>query len=207
VTTLRTPVRALACATGAFIACAAPAAALSPGRRAQRPPAGPSTWPPAASLRSSLSRSMRSYRVALTHARHRSRHAHLTARGHAVAPAGAPAAVRELVRAANRISHLPYVWGGGHGAWRAAGYDCSGSVGYALHGAHLLARPTTSGSLAGYGRPGPGRWITIYANAGHVYMVVAGLRFDTSARSLAGSRWTRVQRVPAGYQARHPARL
>jgi hypothetical protein len=125
----------------------------------------------------------------------------------AYSPKGAPARVRRLIRAANHIARKPYVWGGGHGTWRAAGYDCSGSVSYALHGAGLLSRAATSGDLAAYGRPGKGRWITIYANGGHAYMMVAGVRYDTSARSSAGSRWTSELRGNGGYVARHPAGL
>ena len=109
--------------------------------------------------------------------------------GTAVAPENAPEAVKRVILAANQIAKFPYKWGGGHGAWRDNGYDCSGSVSFALAGAGLLDRPLTSGLLAGYGRPGPGRWITIYANSGHVFMVVAGLRFDTSGQGRAGTRW------------------
>ena len=131
----------------------------------------------------------------------------LSAHQRAYVPKGAPARVQRLIRAANRIARKPYVWGGGHGTWRAAGYDCSGSVGYALHGAGLLNRAVTSGDLAAYGRSGKGRWITIYANGGHAYMMVAGVRYDTSARSSAGSRWTSALRGSGGYVARHPAGL
>ena len=131
----------------------------------------------------------------------------LSAHHRAYVPKGAPARVRRLISAANHIARKPYVWGGGHGTWRAAGYDCSGSVSYALHGAGLLNRAATSGDLAAYGRPGKGHWITIYANGGHAYMVVAGVRYDTSARSSAGSRWTSALRGSGGYVARHPAGL
>lgn len=142
------------------------------------------------------------------HARRRPvRRLRLSAHGRAFVPRGAPPRVRRLIRSANRIAHASYVWGGGHGSWRAAGYDCSGSVSFALHGAGLLRRPETSGSLAAYGRRGKGRWVTIYANGGHAYMVVAGVRYDTSARSVAGSRWTRALRGNGGFAARHPAGL
>lgn len=139
--------------------------------------------------------------------RHASRVARLTKTGRAIAPPGAPREVRQIIKAGNRIAHLPYVWGGGHGGWKAAGYDCSGSVSYALHGADLLDVPQASGGLAGYGRSGRGRWVTIYANGGHVYMVVAGLRFDTTAFKQGGSRWARDGRGDAGYAVRHPAGL
>ncbi|MGH2801954.1 MAG: hypothetical protein ACRDL4_02780, partial [Thermoleophilaceae bacterium] len=117
--------------------------------------------------------------------------------GTAQAPEDAPEVVKRLILAANQIAKFPYKWGGGHGAWRDDGYDCSGSVSFALAGAGLLDRPLTSGLLASYGAPGPGRWITIYANNGHVFMIVAGLRFDTSGQGRAGTRWQEAVR-PAG---------
>jgi len=135
------------------------------------------------------------------------RHLRLSAHQRAYVPKSAPKRVRRLIRAANHIARKPYVWGGGHGTWRAAGYDCSGSVSYALHGAGLLNRAATSGDLASFGRPGKGHWVTIYANGGHAYMMVAGVRYDTSARSSAGSRWTNALRGSGGYVARHPAGL
>ncbi len=104
----------------------------------------------------------------------------INANGTATAPAGAPRQVQEVVAAANQIIHTPYIWGGGHGSWNSPGYDCSGSVSYALHGAGLLSSPEVSGALETYGDPGPGKWITIYANASHVFMVVAGRAFDTA---------------------------
>jgi cell wall-associated NlpC family hydrolase len=123
--------------------------------------------------------------------------------GTAVAPEGAPEAVKRVILAANLIAKFPYKWGGGHGAWRDNGYDCSGSVSFALAGAGLLDRPLTSGLLAGYGRPGAGRWITIYANGGHVFMIVAGLRFDTSGQGRAGTRWQAAERPTGGFAVRH----
>lgn len=131
----------------------------------------------------------------------------LSAAGRAIVPAGAPRRVRLLIEAGNRIAHKPYVWGGGHGSWQAAGYDCSGSVGYVLHAAGVLDRAVTSGDLASYGKPGRGRWVTIYANGGHTYLVVAGVRFDTTAYKQGGSRWARDARGGAGYVVRHPAGL
>jgi peptidoglycan hydrolase-like protein with peptidoglycan-binding domain len=110
-----------------------------------------------------------------------------------------------IIRAGNRIATTPYVYGGGHGSFSASGYDCSGSVSYALHGGGLLRSPLDSTGFMSYGRPGPGRHITIYANAGHAYMVIKGRRFDTSARSETGSRWSNEMRSSAGYVARHPA--
>jgi len=127
--------------------------------------------------------------------------------GTASAPIEAPPAVQEVVHAGNLISKSPYKWGGGHGRWLDDGYDCSGSVSFALFAGGLLGSPLTSGGLMSWGRPGPGRWVTIYANPGHVYMVVAGLRFDTSGRSRLGSRWQAEMRPTGGYAVRHPPGL
>ena len=128
--------------------------------------------------------------------------------GTAVAPLSAPAVVAAVIQGGNEIARTPYKWGGGHGAWADNGYDCSGSVSFALAGAGLLGAPLTSGELMKYGAPGPGRWITIYANGGHTFMVVAGLRFDTSGRSGArGTRWQPALRSTSGFVARHPAGL
>jgi hypothetical protein len=127
--------------------------------------------------------------------------------GLAVAPAGAPAAVVALIEAGNRIADLPYRYGGGHDAWDDTAYDCSGSVSFALHGADLLDAPLDSGSLARWGLAGAGTWLTIYANASHTYLVVAGLRFDTSGRARAGSRWQAAPRSARGFRVRHPVGL
>ena len=125
--------------------------------------------------------------------------------GTASPPAGAPAEVAAVIVAGDRIASLPYRWGGGHASWEDRGYDCSGSVGYALHGGGLLEESATSGDLMSYGERGPGTWITIYANPDHVYMVVAGLRFDTSGAR--PSRWQAAPRSGAGFAVRHPAGL
>lgn len=102
--------------------------------------------------------------------------------GRALAPPDAPVAVQNAIRAANRIHKKPYIWGGGHKRWKSKGYDCSGAVSYVLHAAGLLSRPLVSGSLAtSWGAPGIGAWITVYANKAHTFMVIAGLRYDTSA--------------------------
>jgi cell wall-associated NlpC family hydrolase len=127
--------------------------------------------------------------------------------GTAVAPLEAPDIVATVIAAGNEIATKPYKWGGGHGAWKDSGYDCSGSVSFALAGAGLLDGPLTSGGLMSYGKPGPGRWITIYANNGHVFMVVAGLRFDTSG-ARGGTRWQPPDgRSYGGFTARHPPGL
>jgi cell wall-associated NlpC family hydrolase len=125
----------------------------------------------------------------------------------AIAPASAPAMVKRVIAAANHIRALPYIWGGGHGRWQDAGYDCSGAVSYALHGGRLLTSPLTSGSFEAFGEAGAGRWITIYANASHAYMVVAGLRFDTAGdTSGTGPRWhpTVAAAATGSYVPRHP---
>jgi cell wall-associated NlpC family hydrolase len=127
--------------------------------------------------------------------------------GLASVPENAPAAVKAAIAAANSIADTPYVWGGGHGSWYSYGYDCSGAVSFALYGGGLLTTPLVSGSLASYGEPGPGRWITIYANAGHTYMTIAGLRWDTAGNpeGVSGPRWHVEPPYPEGFEVRHPA--
>ena len=125
----------------------------------------------------------------------------------AVAPAGAPEQVVAAIDAANRITRKPYKWGGGHGRWRDSGYDCSGTVSYVLHAAGLLDTARDSTGLMTYGERGKGGWITVYANAGHAYMEIAGLRFDTSGRGEEGPRWRPEPRSGRGYVKRHPAEL
>ncbi len=132
--------------------------------------------------------------------------------GRAIPPRNAPREVRRVINAANRIRSKPYVWGGGHGRrWWDRGYDCSGAVGYALHGGGLLEVPMTSGSMEKLGEPGPGHWITVYANGGHVYAVIAGLRWDTAgnARGVSGPRWHKSLRAAARghFVVRHPEGL
>jgi peptidoglycan hydrolase-like protein with peptidoglycan-binding domain len=127
--------------------------------------------------------------------------------GLAVAPASAPEAVKAIIAAGNAIHRKPYEYGGGHGRWNDSGYDCSGSVSYALHGADLLDQALDSSGFMSYGDAGKGQWVTIYGNPGHAYMVVAGLRFDTSARRRTGSRWTTERRSARNYTVRHPEGL
>ena len=133
--------------------------------------------------------------------------ARITSDGRAVAPADAPEAVKEVIAAGNEIATKPYKYGGGHGSWQDSGYDCSGSVSYALHGAGLVRRPMDSGEFARWGRSGRGQWITVYAHGGHVYMMVAGLRFDTSGRQEDGTRWHDTRASREGYAVRHPSGL
>jgi cell wall-associated NlpC family hydrolase len=123
--------------------------------------------------------------------------------GEAIAPDRAPDIVKRVILAGNQIAKFPYKWGGGHGAWRDNGYDCSGSVSFALAGAGLLHSPRTSGGFVEFGEAGPGKWITIYANGGHIFMYVAGLRFDTSGQGRAGTRWQEGDRPTAGFAVRH----
>jgi cell wall-associated NlpC family hydrolase len=129
--------------------------------------------------------------------------AQLLANGDAVAPEQAPQKVADAIEYANRINDLPYKWGGGHSSWKLdKGYDCSGSVSYMLHGAGVLRKsPLDSGSLANWGSKGKGQWITVYANGGHTYAVVAGLRWDTSGG--AGPRWHEDMRSSKGFRIRH----
>ena len=123
------------------------------------------------------------------------------------APAGAPAAVAQVIAAGNAIATLPYIWGGGHGSFQAAGYDCSGSVSYALAAAGLLSSPLDSTGFESWGDPGPGRWITVFANAGHAWMEVAGWRFDTVALAETGTRWAQGGGEFGGFVERHPPGL
>ena len=129
--------------------------------------------------------------------------------GYAAAPADAPVEVQEAVFAANEIVGLPYVYGGGHRSFKSSGYDCSGTVSFALHGGGLLKSPLDSSSFMRWGERGPGAWITVFTNPGHAFTVIAGLRLDTSAAgervsSGKGPRWRGVLRRTRGYRARHP---
>jgi cell wall-associated NlpC family hydrolase len=127
--------------------------------------------------------------------------------GVALPPLEAPEAVRQIIEAGNSIARAPYKWGGGHGKWQDTGYDCSGSVSFALAAAGLLDGPLASGPLMSWGEPGKGKWVTIYTNPGHVYLEVAGIRFDTSGQRVTGSRWQNELRTNAGFLARHPPGL
>jgi cell wall-associated NlpC family hydrolase len=127
--------------------------------------------------------------------------------GRAIPPANAPAAVKKVIAAANKIRTKPYVYGGGHARWWDSGYDCSGAVSFALRGAGLITSPMPSGSLAGWGSAGKGRWITVYANGGHAYAVIAGLRWDTAGvTNGTGPRWHKSLKAQASgpFTARHP---
>ncbi|HEU4943544.1 MAG TPA: hypothetical protein VFT10_00115 [Solirubrobacterales bacterium] len=118
-------------------------------------------------------------------------------------PSAAPPAVQAAIEAANAIATTPYVWGRGHGSFESSGYDCSGAVSYALNGGGFLSSPLDSTGLSTWGEPGPGQWITVYANAGHAWVIIAGLAFDTSGG--AGPRWhSSPVSSPEGFIARHP---
>ena len=131
--------------------------------------------------------------------------------GEATAPPDAPREVQAIVDAANKVASLPYVYGGGHGGGEGlfidSAYDCSGSISFALANAGLIDRPMTSGELANWGEPGQGKWVTIYANAEHAFMVVGGARFDTVGLRQTGSRWQRPFRTVRGFTAVHPPGL
>jgi hypothetical protein len=127
--------------------------------------------------------------------------------GIALPPLEAPEEVKQIIEAGNIIARSPYKWGGGHGKWLDNGYDCSGSVSFALAAAGLLEGPMASGPLMSWGEPGKGKWVTIYTHTGHVFMEVAGVLFDTSNARVTGSRWGNQMRSTSGFVARHPAGL
>jgi cell wall-associated NlpC family hydrolase len=131
--------------------------------------------------------------------------------GLAAAPMSAPAPVQQIVWAGNQIIGLPYIFGGGHASFSSPGYDCSGTVSFALHGASLLATPEDSSEFMGWGSHGVGTWVTIFTNPGHAYMTVAGLRLDTSAAddptSQQGPRWRPLRPANSGFTVRHPTSL
>jgi hypothetical protein len=127
--------------------------------------------------------------------------------GQLIPPKSAPPRVKQVIAAANRIRSKPYIFGGGHARWWDRGYDCSGSVSYALHGGKFLESPLPSGPMTKWGMAGEGRWITVYANGGHAYAVIAGVRWDTSGDrgGETGPRWHTDLRSSAGFVGRHPA--
>jgi len=129
------------------------------------------------------------------------------ANGLATAPASAPALVKAIIAAGNKIATKPYKYGGGHGRWEDSGYDCSGSLSYAFHGAGMLSVALDSTGFMSWGKAGKGQWVTVYAKGSHAYMVIAGLRFDTSGRSTQNTRWQADMRSAAGYTVRHPEGL
>jgi cell wall-associated NlpC family hydrolase len=130
--------------------------------------------------------------------------AYIGSDGMAVAPASAPDEVRAIIEAGNAIATKPYKYGGGHSRWNDSGYDCSGSISYVLHAAGLLDRALDSTGFMSWGERGRGTWVTVRSNPGHAYLIVAGLRFDTSARRQTGTRWSEQMRSARGYRGRHP---
>jgi hypothetical protein len=131
--------------------------------------------------------------------------------GVAYAPAAAPIQVQRIIWAGNQIRHKPYIYGGGHGVWNDAGYDCSGSVSYVLHAAGLIHTSMDSTEFESWGLTGTGQWVTVYANSAHAFLQVAGIRLDTSAEGDrhpapgSGPRWRPLLRHNAGFEARHPS--
>lgn len=189
----------------------APTAAPPPAPAAAAKSPGGSIAPASAGTNGSFTPPPPGQRTKIT-ARTMARLEHLAAsqsavllNGIALAPPSAPEAIKAAITGANTIVGRPYVWGGGHSSWYSRGYDCSGAVSYALGAGGLLRTPLNSGQLESWGEPGPGRWITVYANAGHAYAVIAGLRWDTvgDARG-TGPRWHAALPYPQGFVARHP---
>ena len=153
-------------------------------------PAAVSVGPPAGGLAQPVSDAEIRRELAASGLSANSRQATLTTNGLAIAPIDAPSSVQAVIQAGNEIAHLPYVWGGGHARYIDTGYDCSGSLSFVLGAGGILNATMTSGQLANWGDPGPGKWITIFANNGHTFMYVAGLRFDTVALAQTGTRWS-----------------
>jgi hypothetical protein len=176
-------------------------------------PAGPSTvsvGPPATGLAEPVSDAQVRQEIAASGLAASPNQATLTPDGLALAPLNAPAAVQEVIAAGNEIAHLPYHWGGGHVTYVDTGYDCSGSISFVFEAAGLLSGPVVSGDLATWGDPGPGKWITVFANAGHTFMYIAGLRFDTVALAQTGSRWSNRSATEPDlrtFSVRHPPGL
>jgi cell wall-associated NlpC family hydrolase len=127
--------------------------------------------------------------------------------GIAYAPAAAPIEVQRAIWAANKLQHKPYIYGGGHRSFHSRGYDCSGTVSYALHAAGLIDTPMDSSDFMSWGERGTGAWITVYTNPGHAWAIIAGLRLDTSGPGESGPRWRTETRSTRGFRARHPDSL
>jgi cell wall-associated NlpC family hydrolase len=186
------------------VAGAAAAATPPPGTQA-----GVSVGPPRRSLPQPASDAQIRQQLAQSGMTASTSQATLTAGGLAVAPIGAPAAVQEVIAAGNSIARLPYRYGGGHATYEDTAYDCSGSISYVFAAAHLLDHTVASGALENWGAAGPGKWITVFANAGHTFMYVAGLRFDTVALAETGSRWSNRSATESlgSFSVRHPIGL
>ena len=188
---------------------AAKAYAEAPPAAAKIVPGDPSTMPPASAGSNGTtvpghSAAMRQKIFANSRAAHDGSTSILLT-GIALPPPDAPQAVKDVVNNANTIVGRPYVWGGGHGSFYSNSYDCSGAVSFALFGGGMIPRPLTSGELEGWGAPGPGKWITVYANAGHTFAEIAGLRWDTVGdENGTGPRWHLASTDTSGFVVRHP---
>jgi cell wall-associated NlpC family hydrolase len=196
---------------GAVAAASAAGATVGVGATASAAGATVSVGtPPASGLAQPVSDAQIRRELAASGMTSNSGQATITPDGLAIPPVDAPPAVQAIIQAGNQIAHLPYVWGGGHVTYEDTGYDCSGSISFVFQAAHLLSSPVVSGELANWGAPGPGKWITVFANAGHTFMYVAGLRFDTVALAETGTRWSnRSADEPdlGSFAVRHPPGL
>ena len=165
--------------------------ALAP-RRARHPsgPAAVSVGPTGGGLAQPISLDTVRKQLAASGLSANPNQATLTPDGLAIPPINAPPAVQAMIAAGNEIAHLPYRYGGGHTTYEDTAYDCSGSISFVFAAAGLLKSTVVSGQLENWGAAGPGKWITVFANAGHTFMYVAGLRFDTVALAETGSRWS-----------------
>jgi cell wall-associated NlpC family hydrolase len=172
-------------------------------RRAERRVDGRVSRPDARALRTTVESSS----APVAPAAPRTGKAVVGANGLATAPADAPPQVQAIIAAGNKIATKPYKYGGGHGRWEDSGYDCSGSLSYAFHGAGMLDVALDSSGFMSWGEAGKGQWVTIYAKGSHAYMVIAGVRYDTSGRSTQNTRWQTDMRSSAGYTVRHPEGL
>jgi hypothetical protein len=187
-----------------------PLAGQQPQAAAPTSPAGVSVGPSAGSLAQPASNAVVEQDLRNSGLTASPSQATLTPDGLAIAPLDAPPAVQNVIAAANEIARLPYRYGGGHVTYEDTAYDCSGSISFVFEAAHLLHSSVVSGQLMNWGAGGPGKWITVFANAGHTFMYVAGLRFDTVALAETGSRWsTRPADEPdlKTFSIRHPPGL
>ncbi len=159
-------------------------------------------------LLNSCSSQLRAQERHLTHRFDHGKTAYISPSGKAVAPPRAPRRVKRMIEAANALTDKPYIYGGGHRSFYDRGYDCSGAVSYVLHAGGKLDRPLVSQNFFDYGKKGYGDWVTLYVRKGHVFMVIAGLRFDTGGTwQSTGPRWKPERRGVKGYYVRHPSRL
>jgi cell wall-associated NlpC family hydrolase len=166
------------------------AGAVAQASQPANPPSSFSVGPSSGSVAQPVSDAQVRQELAASGLSAQTRQAELTPQGLAIAPIDAPAVVQNVIDAGNQIAHLPYRFGGGHGTFEDNAYDCSGSLSFVFAAAGLLNTTVTSGQLMSWGKPGPGKWVTVFAAPGHTFMYVAGLRFDTVALAQTGSRWS-----------------